>query len=202
MSKEAQRQESVFEACRRVIERGLPLTARNVRDELGGGSFTTLVPHINAYRSKISGETAIRGSLPPPPQELENLTKKMTLELWLKVRMINEAEIKESTAKFERRLASLQADLDLAKEEVAGHAAEIQKLEEAFSISENRLQEQRRRLAEKEGQIQLVTSQLEQRDLEIKALLERAIRAEAKLSTENAMTQKPSRTSNGMGKEA
>lgn len=178
MAKPKLNEEHVFQACRKVVDRGLPLTARNVRDELGSGSFTTLVPLINCFRTGLTRETSIRITLPPPPQEIENLLKKVATDLWVKFHLNVEPDRKDLEAKHERRVQQLDLELQEAREEIAGHSAEIANLEDSLKSAENELEKMKRQFAEKDGQLQLVKSQLEQREIEIKKLFERAIKAE------------------------
>jgi chromosome segregation ATPase len=194
MAKGNLREEHTFNACQRVIDKSLPLTARNVRDELGGGSFTTLVPLLNKFRQKLNSESSSRVNLPPLPQEIENFAKKMLNDLWAKFHLNTESEKKDIEAKYERRLAHLQVELSDAREEVAGHSAEIEKLEEQLQVAESELEKTRRSLAEKDGQVKLIMKQLSERDEELKALLERAARAEGKLNTPSKNQKEMSHT--------
>lgn len=179
MAKQIINQDKVFAACKRVVDRSLPLTARNVRDEIGGGSFTTLVPLLNEFKSKLQTETQARSQLPPPPSELQEFTKKMTQDLWVHLRMIVDKELKDLQLKHETQTNRLRKELEESREEVAGYSTEITNLEEVIKNLEQELINQRKKESETEGKLELLIKQNQQKETEIKSLLERAIKAEA-----------------------
>ena len=43
--------DDVFAACKTLLKEGANLTVANVREELGTGSYTTLLPLIDAFKA-------------------------------------------------------------------------------------------------------------------------------------------------------
>jgi len=177
--------DDVFAACKTLLKEGANLTVANVRDELGTGSYTTLLPLIDAFKTSFKETTeqaaATDGALPALPVELGDQGSKFIQDIWWQATTHANKRIEEVSAQFKKELAAVAAQLDAKAEELSQALTDITRLEKELGLVVAESDEKTKSLSQKDGEIQLLKSQLKDKDSELKSYLERAVSAEKKL---------------------
>ena len=177
--------DDVFAACKTLVKAGAHLTVANVREELGSGSYTTLLPLIDAFKAanKEAAEKAADGTggLPALPGDLSDQGSKFIQDIWWQATAQANKRIEEVSTQFKKELAEMKTQLDAKAEELAQALTDITRVEKDLGTTKSESDEKTKGLAQKDGEIGLLKSQLKDKDQELKALLERAIGAEKKL---------------------
>ena len=176
--------DDVFAACKTLVKAGAHLTVSNVREELGSGSYTTLLPLIDAFKS-ANKEAAAKaadgaGGLPALPGDLGDQGSKFIQDIWWQATAQANKRIEEVSTQFKKELAEMKTQLDAKAEELAHALTDITRVEKDLSTTKSESDEKTKGLSQKDGEIGLLKSQLKDKDQELKALLERAIGAEKK----------------------
>ncbi len=176
--------DDVFAACRTLFKDGTHLTVANVREELGSGSYTTLLPLIDAFKAQAK-ETAEKaetdGGLPTLPTELGDQGSKFIQDIWWQATTHAQKRIEEVSAQFKKELADQAAELAAKTEELSQALTDITRLEKELDQTRLEGEEKGRQLQQKDGEISLLKTQAKDKDQELKSLLERAMGAEKNL---------------------
>jgi DNA repair exonuclease SbcCD ATPase subunit len=177
--------DDVFAACKTLLKEGANLTVANVREELGTGSYTTLLPLIDAFKTSFKETTeqaaAEGGGLPALPGELGDQGSKFIQDIWWQATTQANKRIEEVSAQFKKELADMAAQLAAKSEELAQALTDITRLEKELGAITAESDEKTKVLSQKDGEINLLKSQLKDKDQELKTYLERAVSAEKKL---------------------
>lgn len=172
--------EDVFTACGVLLSSGMPITVANVRGELGTGSYSTLSPLIDSFKNshKENEESKKNSEL---PDDIADLGSKMLQEIWLESTRIRNKKIEEISTEFSKKNNELSKELMIKTDEYNGAVNDIKKLESEIDSLKIEIQNSEKNAAAKDGEINLLKIQAEQRDIEIKKLIERAAAAEREL---------------------
>jgi len=177
--------DDVFAACKTLLKDGAHLTVANVREELGSGSYTTLLPLIEAFKTSVKAaadKTESDGeSLPALPSDLGDQGAKFIQDIWWQATTQANKRIEEVSAQFKKELAEQTVQLAAKTEELTQALTDITRLEKELEQTRLDGEEKTRHLQQKDGEIALLKSQLKDKDQELKSYLERAIGAEKKL---------------------
>ena len=177
--------DDVFAACKTLLKEGANLTVANVREELGTGSYTTLLPLIDAFKAsfKETSEKVADGAnaLPALPAEISNQGGKLIQDIWWQATMQASKKIDEISVQFKKELADMTALLAAKTEELSQFAGDITKLEKEAESLKADVEQKGQNLNQKEGEIKLLKTQLKEKDDEVKLYLERSVAAEKKL---------------------
>lgn len=176
--------DDVFAACKTLLKGGANLTVSNVREELGTGSYTTLLPLIDAFKTSFKETTeAAAGTqgLPALPAELNDQGSKFIQDIWWTATTEANKRIEEVSAQFKKDLAEMVAQLTVKAEELNQAVTDITRFEGEIDQVRAESEGRARTLSEKDGEIKLLKSQLKEKDEELKLYLERAVSAEKKL---------------------
>lgn len=177
--------DDVFAACKTLVKAGAHLTVANVREELGSGSYTTLLPLIDAFKSanKEAAEKAEGGTggLPALPSDLGDQGAKFIQDIWWQATTQAGKRIEEVSIQFKKELAEMKTQLDAKALELSQALADITRVEKDLGTTKTESDEKTNSLTQKDGEVNLLKSQLKDKDQELKALLERAIGAEKEL---------------------
>ncbi|MCG5549176.1 DNA-binding protein [Halorhodospira halochloris] len=145
--------EQIHTVADSIAGRGENPTINKVREELGGGSYTTISEAMRYWRARQREENLLREV--QLPQALQERLHKAGAELWQTA--LNEAE---------QRLAQRHKELDEDKEQINRQLADaqdvIQSLEREQEQARARIGELGQRLEEREGEIGQLTGKLEQ----------------------------------------
>ena len=177
--------DDVFAACKTLLKDGAHLTVANVREELGSGSYTTLLPLIEAFKTSVKAaadkaEGASDG-LPALPSDLGDQGSKFIQDIWWQATAQANKRIEEISAQFKKELAEQTVQLAAKTEELTQALTDITRLEKELEQTRLDGEEKTRHLQQKDGEIALLKSQAKDKDQELKSYLERAIGAEKKL---------------------
>ncbi len=177
--------DDVFAACKTLLKEGANLTVANVREELGTGSYTTLLPLIDAFKASFK-ETAEKvadgaGSLPALPTEISDHGVKFIQDIWWQASAQASKKIDEISAQFKKELADMTQVVAAKTEELSQVAGDITKLEKEAESLKADVEAKGQGLNQKEGEIKLLKTQLKEKDDEVKLYLERSVAAEKKL---------------------
>lgn len=177
--------DDVFAACKTLLKDGANLTVANVREELGTGSYTTLLPLIDAFKTSFKETTeqaAADGSaLPALPSDLGEQGAKFIQDIWWQATTQANKRIEEVSGQFKKELADMKAQLDAKSEELAQALTDITRLEKELVTTMAESDEKTKGLSQKDGEISLLKTQLKDKGEELKSYLERAVGAEKKL---------------------
>jgi ATP-dependent Zn protease len=186
--------DDVFAACKTLLKDGRNLTVANVREELGTGSYTTILPFIDQFRisikEAIEKSTDSSSGIPALPNDLGDLGSKFIQDLWWQATNHAQKRVDEMTLKFKKEVGEIKDALDAKVEELGQAVSDITHLEKDFELAQRLGEERMRSLSEKDGEISLLKAQLKEKDQESKAYLERAIAAEKKLEFTQKEKQK------------
>ncbi|CAG0940523.1 hypothetical protein BROC_01068 [Candidatus Brocadiaceae bacterium] len=137
--------EQIFSICDRLNQLGVKPTAQRVRDELGGGSFSTISPILKEWRDSQSRAE----SVPDIPPEAQNAVYQATALLW-KIATDHQAEAinavrqecnrieQEAIAERDEALREIEVlekrvrELELAMKEKASLELQVQKQQMAL----------------------------------------------------------------------
>lgn len=177
--------DDVFAACKALLKEGANLTVANVREELGTGSYTTLLPLIDAFKTanKELAEKTAEGTsgLPALPTELNDQGSKFIQDIWWQATTQAQKRIDEASVQFKKEMSDMSSQLTAKAEELAQAFTDVTRLEKELEQMRLDGEEKMRGLSQKDGEINLLKSQLKDKDQELKAYLERAVTAEKKL---------------------
>ena len=177
--------DDVFAACKTLLKDGAHLTVANVREELGSGSYTTLLPLIEAFKTSVKAaadKTESDGEgLPALPSDLGDQGAKFIQDIWWQATTQANKRIEEVSAQFKKELDQQAVHLAAKTEELTQSLTDITRLEKELEQTRLDGEEKTRHLQQKDGEIALLKSQLKDKDQELKSYLERAIGAEKKL---------------------
>lgn len=177
--------EDVFAACKTLLKEGANLTVANVREELGTGSYTTLLPLIDAFKTSFKETTeqaaAVTQGLPSIPVDLNDQGSKFIQDIWWTATTEANKRIEEISTQFKKELAEMATQLTAKAEEMNQAVTDITRLEKEIDQVRAEIEEKIRILSEKDGEIKLLKSQLKEQSDELKLYLERAVSAEKKL---------------------
>lgn len=177
--------DDVFAACKTLLKEGANLTVANVREELGTGSYTTLLPLIDAFKTSFKETTeqaaAEGGALPVLPNDLGEQGAKFIQDIWWQATTQANKRIDEVSAQFKKELDGAKAHLNAKADEFGQALTDITRLEKELETTHAENAEKTKGLSQKDGENQLLKSQLKEKDQDLKALLERAIGAEKEL---------------------
>ena len=170
-------------AAEKIEAQGLPVTLARVRDELGGGSFTTINPALQKWKEmKIA-----RAQLSPAPDDLTRKMYNFIPELWNNACQMAESRFVGERIELEGQINYLNSALkdaasaaDIAIEERDLAVAKLNEFEASFvvlkenvdsaltraSAAEIRHQESELRIGDLQSQIDRLDRQ--NRDLEAK----------------------------------
>jgi len=177
--------DDVFAACKTLLKEGANLTVANVRDELGSGSYTTILPLIDAFKTSFKETTeqvaAGEGAVPALPNDLGDQGTKFIQDIWWQATTQANKRIDEVSVQFKKELDAMTAQLDAKADELFQALTDITKLEKELGLVATESDEKTKSLSQKDGEIQLLKSQLKDKDTELRSYLERAVAAEKKL---------------------
>ena len=97
--------EDILSACERLVAAGHHPTAVNVRNELGAGSYTTILPVIQEFKQlpKKEGDTH-PPQIPTPPEDFSVRANTALHQLWAYAWEISQKELEQAQANFDRTL--------------------------------------------------------------------------------------------------
>ena len=125
--------EDVFAACKTLLKEGANLTVANVREELGTGSYTTLLPLIDAFKTsfKETAEQAAAGTqgLPILPVDLNDQGSRFIQDIWWTASTEANKRIEEVSTQFKKELAEIAAQLAAKAEELNQAVTDITRFE-------------------------------------------------------------------------
>ena len=177
--------DDVFAACKTLLKEGANLTVANVREELGTGSYTTLLPLIDAFKASVreTSEKVADGAsaLPALPPEISDHGAKFIQDIWWQATVQASKKIDEISVQFKKELADMAAVVAAKTEELSQVAGDITKLEKEAEILKADGEQKSQILNQKEGEIKLLKAQLKEKDEDVKLYLERSVAAEKRL---------------------
>ncbi|MCG5531328.1 DNA-binding protein [Halorhodospira halochloris] len=145
--------EQIYAVADAIAERGENPTINKVRQELGGGSYTTISDAMRHWRTKQKEEQALAET--KLPESLQDRLHKTGAELWQTA--VNEAE---------RRLAERHKEFEAQKEDLNSQLADaheaIQSLEQEYAQAKTRIEELEEKLLERDRETEQLNLQLQQ----------------------------------------
>ena len=171
----------VFNACDELIQKGIPVTVANVRQELGTGSYSTLLPLIGEFQTAKKSETSAR-ALPALPVTVAEASNRFIAELWGAAARLAEERVREIEEKAKAREADLLSQIELKTEELKAAHKDIQLIETELGEVKANFEEARQAAVLIEGEAVSLRNQMKEKDREIQKLIERAARAEEALA--------------------
>lgn len=176
--------DDVFAACKTLLKDGVSLTVANVREELGTGSYTTLLPLIDAFKTSFKEaagkEAETAASLPALPIELNDQGSQFIQDIWWQATAQAQKRIEEVSEKFKKEISDISTQLSTKTEELGQAVTDITRLEKETEQVKTESEERGGTIHSKDGEIKLLKTQLKEKDDELKSYLERAVSAEKK----------------------
>lgn len=129
-------EKAVFAAARALQDEGKRVTGNNVREKLGGGSFTTITPILARWRDEEAEKQALATEI---PDGLSDAVDDFARRLWLEATRIAdkrveaaeksarecEASLKDITESLEAEIVRLEAENDTASKNLDHMQAEL-----------------------------------------------------------------------------
>ncbi len=172
------KKDDVFLACEELVKKGAYVTIANVRQELGTGSYGTLVPLVAEWKKNREEAAAEEKEIPSVPIELLNLGQKFIADIWAESATIHQKQVTELEIKHSEAIERLSDEVRSKAAEIEQSLEDIKEFEQRQEALESEAKANDSKLHQKDGEISLLKEQLKAKDKEIAALLERAIRAE------------------------
>jgi len=174
--------EDVFKACEALVSTGVPITVANVRHELGTGSYTTILPLIQEFKARVSVEKPldVTGSL-TLPEIISRQGHDLMEQIWANAWDLAKKEIEDAKAEFAEALLIKEKELQNTTAELSQTLSDLKKYEQEIADLRVELEAQKEKWQKREGEVNLIHSQIAIKETESRTLLERAIRAEKEL---------------------
>ncbi len=178
-------EQQILAAIEAVHARGVKVTRNSVRDELGTGSFGTLLPHIRAWKIKQSSSQELLAAPVPIPEEIQTEFAKvwsiaqilalaelapqreaLAIQAAGLKTVIEQAEDKneEDMRELEIQMDSLKTQLSEANDKDKVTQTQLVKLSEEVGYLRAKLEASEammgERLAEKDARIELLAASL------------------------------------------
>lgn len=106
--------EAVYEACARLASEGLKPTLLLVRERIGGGSYTTVQRHLDAWVS----EQAQTAAADPMPAEVTAIAEQATQNIWAAASRLAQGQAHAIREAAQNKVAEISDDLDIARKEI------------------------------------------------------------------------------------
>jgi chromosome segregation ATPase len=177
--------EDVFSACAALMKEGVTITVANVRQELGTGSYTTLLPLIDDFKNNIQSEANLKDEIPSLPLEIKEMSQNLIQDLWWQAALQAQKRGEEVSRKFEKEIEELRKELASKAEELSQAMTDIKTLEEETDRLKKEVSQFATVQSAKDGETALLKTQLKEKESEIKTYLERAVSAEKELEYVN-----------------
>lgn len=185
MARPGIQKDDVFAAIEELSRKGVPTTVANVRQELGTGSYSTLLPLITEYQTLKRAEPEPLRALPAMPSEIAEAATKFITDLWAMAAEHADTRVRELEAKAAAREAEQGEALKAKTEELNQAFTDIQKLEAELETLKSVHEASEKRASGLEVERDLLTNQLKELGEGLKAAQERSAVAE-KLSESRA----------------
>ena len=173
--------EDVFSACKALLKEGMTITVANVREELGTGSYTTLLPLIDDFKATASNEAALQEEVPQLPKDLSDMGSSFIKDLWWQAALSAQKRVDEVEKTFLAQIDELKKELLGKNEELSQAMSDIKGFESEIDKIKKDTLEKDKLTIQKDGEVSLLKVQLKEKDDEVKKYLERAVSAEKEL---------------------
>jgi chromosome segregation ATPase len=179
-----EKESRIIEAADRLAAQGKPVTVASVREELGGGSYSTIGPVLQ----KRSAKKNTSSQFPTAPDELTSRMLSYTSELWCLACQIADERLERDRSRLEGQIDNLRetqkeansaADTAITEKESA--MVRIKELEAAFATAKDNLDAACKRATEFEIRHQ----EAELRINDLKSQIERLERQNTNLTAKN-----------------
>jgi len=117
-------QQEIYDAATRMVDQGVEISARRLREALGGGSMTTVLKYLQAWRSE---QQAHGGAPPEMPEAVHEAARNALHEVWRTANRQARQSIEEIRIAAAQRADGLERDLAdavAAAQELEGQLAE------------------------------------------------------------------------------
>ncbi|MBF0315099.1 MAG: DNA-binding protein [Oligoflexia bacterium] len=118
--------EQVFEAADKLISSGLSITVEAIRSEIGSGSYTTIMKHLEAWREQAS----VQSKIPNIPTAVNKHFEK----IWM-------ISYQEAERVFLQDRETLHIEKETLLEEKSGLITEIEKIETELNRAKLRIKD-------------------------------------------------------------
>src|ERR1700733_7100769 len=106
--------DDVLSACERLANSGQFVTAVNVRNELGAGSYTTILPAIQEFKAHPKKEVGVLSTqTPSPPQDFSVKMGAVLHQLWIEAWDLSQKEVEKAQVTFNKTLEIQAGELQL-----------------------------------------------------------------------------------------
>ncbi len=150
-------QQEIYDAANRMVDQGVEISARRLREALGGGSMTTILKYLQAWRSERAHGSA--------PREMPDAVHEAALsalhEVWRTANRQTRQSIEEIRTAAAQRADGLERDLGDAlatAQELEGQLADSIAATDAANARTAALE---RDLAAKDAEVRVLREQLE-----------------------------------------
>jgi len=178
--------EDAFKACEALVSTGVPITVANVRHELGTGSYTTLLPLIQEFKSQASAEKPAEATgAPQLPEIVIRQGRDLMEQIWANAWDLAKKEIEEARAAFQTDLEAKEKELKTTAAELSQTLSDLKKYEQEIAELRAQVEAEKEKWQKREGEMNLLRSQIATKETENRSLLERAVRTEKELELTN-----------------
>lgn len=170
--------EEVFQAAGELERRGVTVTVANIRQELGTGSYSTLLPLINDYQTAKRAHAQQSTPLPALPGEILEASARFAQGLWDMAARLADARIKEIEMVARERESEFDKLMQSKEEELSQAHKDIQSIETQLEDVTKKYEIANQKSLVLEGEKQALLGQLKEKESENRQLIERAAKAE------------------------
>lgn len=128
--------ETVYEACARLAAEGVKPTLLLVRERIGGGSYTTVQRHLDAWLA----EQAQAAVADPVPDEVTAIAEQAAQNIWAAANRQAQSQAHAIREAAQNKVAEISDDLDIARKEIERLEGLAAQAEERARQLEGRLQ--------------------------------------------------------------
>ncbi|MGA7800038.1 MAG: DNA-binding protein [Gammaproteobacteria bacterium] len=158
MAKTGITEKQVADAANRMVDEGEAVSARRLREAIGGGSMSTILRHLQAWRA---GQQAQQGPPPDMPDTVRETALRALQDVWATANRQAREAIDEIRTAAGSRIHDSKRDLEeaiAAAQELEGHLTERTA---ELTTADERTAALERELTARDAEVRLLQEQLE-----------------------------------------
>lgn len=164
--------EQIHATADQLAQQGIKPTQTNVREALGGGSFTTIAEALRTWRQEQETVTQLQAVV--IPQDITDRTQTLTAQIWETAQQLANERLAKEREALEHKEALMNAEVEEAQQIVRTLEAEQAELTAQLDDLTNKATSQAEQLEQERDNNRRQAEQIKQLETQLKAQQERA----------------------------
>ena len=164
--------EQIHATADQLAQQGIKPTQTNVREALGGGSFTTIAEALRTWRQEQETVTQLQAVV--IPQDITDRTQTLTAQIWETAQQLANERLAKEREALEHKEALMNAEVEEAQQIVRTLEAEQAELTAQLDDLTNKATSQAEQLEQERDNNRKQAEQIKQLETQLKAQQERA----------------------------